>query len=231
MLRCGRISRLGCGCQKELRENDRWNRTDDGSVIFAKDHCAGRAKLERMVCVRHRREMLLLCPDRTLSLRIRFLLGRELTTLVVEVGLKFGRGKMTHGTDQCIGTGEQIDQDLSRQHSHNEKILQISETSNRSRQTVKGTFRNHCFLKNKKIDKEQFVVETTDALRKLKNNTDRKSANELIHKVALLSEEVQSPLHRFELALHPFDSFLVMPVFAIANAGVKVEGNVFDTLL
>lgn len=39
---------------------------------------------------------------------------------------------MTHGTDQSIGTGKEADQDLSQHHSHEEKILQISVTSNRS---------------------------------------------------------------------------------------------------
>ena len=96
--------------------------------------------------------------------------------------------------------------------------------------TIAGVLLAMTIPVSKKIDKEQFVEETTSALRDLKNNTDRKSANELIHKVAALSEEVQSPLHRFEHALHPFVSFLIMPIFAIANAGVKVEGNVFYAL-
>jgi NhaA family Na+:H+ antiporter len=97
--------------------------------------------------------------------------------------------------------------------------------------TIAGVLLAMTIPVSRKIDKEQFIDESTSALRDLKNNTDRKSANELIHKVAALSEEVQSPLHRFEHALHPFVSFLIMPVFAIANAGVKIEGSVTDALL
>lgn len=36
---------------------------------------------------------------------------------------------------------------------------------------------------------------------------------------------VQPPLHRIELALHPWVSFVIMPLFALANAGVHIEGN------
>src|SRR5205085_562372 len=35
--------------------------------------------------------------------------------------------------------------------------------------------------------------------------------------------EAASPLERMENALHPWVAFVVMPVFALANAGVKVE--------
>jgi NhaA family Na+:H+ antiporter len=36
---------------------------------------------------------------------------------------------------------------------------------------------------------------------------------------------VQPPLHRIEQALHPWVSFVIMPLFALANAGVHIEGN------
>jgi NhaA family Na+:H+ antiporter len=39
-------------------------------------------------------------------------------------------------------------------------------------------------------------------------------------------EEVQSPLHRFETALHPWVAFLILPLFALANAGVSLPGDV-----
>lgn len=38
-------------------------------------------------------------------------------------------------------------------------------------------------------------------------------------------EKVQSPLHRLEQALHPWVTFLIMPVFALANAGVSLSGD------
>ncbi|MBK7779176.1 MAG: Na+/H+ antiporter NhaA [Ardenticatenia bacterium] len=38
-------------------------------------------------------------------------------------------------------------------------------------------------------------------------------------------EQAESPLHRLEDALHPWVTFLVLPVFALANAGVAVGGD------
>ncbi|MEM7300308.1 MAG: Na+/H+ antiporter NhaA [Pseudomonadota bacterium] len=40
-----------------------------------------------------------------------------------------------------------------------------------------------------------------------------------------------SLLHRLEHALHPWAAFLILPVFAFANAGVRLEGVSFDDLL
>jgi len=36
---------------------------------------------------------------------------------------------------------------------------------------------------------------------------------------------VQPPLHRMEEALHPWVGFVIMPLFALANAGVHIEGD------
>jgi NhaA family Na+:H+ antiporter len=44
-------------------------------------------------------------------------------------------------------------------------------------------------------------------------------------------EQVQPLLHRLEHGLHPWVTFLVMPVFALANAGVAFRGDVFTTLV
>jgi len=38
-------------------------------------------------------------------------------------------------------------------------------------------------------------------------------------------EKVQPPLHRLEQALHPWVTFLIMPLFALANAGVSLSGD------
>ena len=40
------------------------------------------------------------------------------------------------------------------------------------------------------------------------------------------SKEVESPLQRLEHLLHPWVAFVIMPVFAFANAGVTLEGDI-----
>lgn len=43
-------------------------------------------------------------------------------------------------------------------------------------------------------------------------------------------EKVQPPLYRLEQALHPWVTFLIMPVFALANAGVVLSGGIAQHL-
>lgn len=46
-----------------------------------------------------------------------------------------------------------------------------------------------------------------------------------VHAIEQASEDVQSPLHRLEHSLHHWVGFVVMPVFALANAGVVLGGD------
>ena len=43
-------------------------------------------------------------------------------------------------------------------------------------------------------------------------------------------EKIMTPLQRFEHKLHPWVSFFIMPVFALANAGVIISGNFISEL-
>ena len=42
--------------------------------------------------------------------------------------------------------------------------------------------------------------------------------------VSIIARESVSPLRRLETALHPWSSFVIVPVFALANAGVRFSG-------
>jgi len=44
-------------------------------------------------------------------------------------------------------------------------------------------------------------------------------------------ERVQPPLHRLEQGLHPWVTFLIMPIFALANAGVVLSGDSRNLML
>ena len=50
-------------------------------------------------------------------------------------------------------------------------------------------------------------------------------AHAAIHSMEAQFELVESPLQRIEHFLHPWVSYLVMPLFAFANAGVRILGN------
>ncbi|MEN8113177.1 MAG: Na+/H+ antiporter NhaA [Actinomycetota bacterium] len=50
--------------------------------------------------------------------------------------------------------------------------------------------------------------------------------------LAAIAKESVSPLERWEHALHPWSSFVIVPLFALANAGVRfIDIDVVDTIL
>lgn len=52
-----------------------------------------------------------------------------------------------------------------------------------------------------------------------------------MHDVSRLSHEAVSPLARLEAALHPWSAYVVLPIFALANAGIPVSiDRVVDVL-
>jgi NhaA family Na+:H+ antiporter len=52
--------------------------------------------------------------------------------------------------------------------------------------------------------------------------------HEAVHGLELQCELIQSPLHRIEHRLQPWVSFFIMPLFALANAGVHFLGGASD---
>ncbi len=66
-----------------------------------------------------------------------------------------------------------------------------------------------------------FLRHTDDTLRKEETTAD--SARALLADLSFASREVVSPLFRIETALHPWVAFGIMPLFALANAGVPIE--------
>lgn len=43
--------------------------------------------------------------------------------------------------------------------------------------------------------------------------------------------QVQTPLQKLEHTIHPFVAYLVLPLFALSNAGVEISGSIIDMIL
>jgi NhaA family Na+:H+ antiporter len=56
------------------------------------------------------------------------------------------------------------------------------------------------------------------------------SQHETVYGLAELIQQVQPPLARLEDALHPWVTFGIMPLFALANAGVMLDAGFLDAL-
>lgn len=66
-----------------------------------------------------------------------------------------------------------------------------------------------------------FLRHTDETLRKEETTLDR--ARALVADLSFASREAVSPLYRLETGLHPWVGFVIMPLFALANAGVRLE--------
>jgi Na+:H+ antiporter, NhaA family len=62
-------------------------------------------------------------------------------------------------------------------------------------------------------------------------HADRERSDHEALLLTQISRESIAPLSRWEHALTPWVSFLVVPLFALANAGVRFEGSIVDQLL
>ncbi|MGP1450783.1 MAG: sodium/proton antiporter NhaA [Wolinella sp.] len=84
-----------------------------------------------------------------------------------------------------------------------------------------------------KIETVNFAKEASELLERFLNyDKERENvllASEQLHSVENLtkhSKSVQSPLVRLEHALSPWSAYVIMPLFAFANAGVAISSNI-----
>ncbi len=53
---------------------------------------------------------------------------------------------------------------------------------------------------------------------------------EILEEIKSTSSEAETPLQKLEKALNPFVNFIVLPLFAFANAGIHLHGKVLEVL-
>lgn len=85
------------------------------------------------------------------------------------------------------------------------------------------------------INEVRFYVKVKHLLEKFKeagNSEVEVLANptqmEVIHDINEDVDAVNPLMHRFESALHPISHFLIIPLFALANAGVTLDGSILE---
>ncbi len=55
---------------------------------------------------------------------------------------------------------------------------------------------------------------------------DEESADVVLGEISRLSRETDSPLDRLERLVHPWSTYVILPVFALANAGIVLSADV-----
>lgn len=91
---------------------------------------------------------------------------------------------------------------------------------------------------NRSIDKEEFLNNLTTLKKDFEkakcseNNKYLLSADEenIIGEIRRISNNAISPLQSLEHSMHSFVLYIVMPIFALANAGIVIDKNWFEML-
>lgn len=76
-----------------------------------------------------------------------------------------------------------------------------------------------------------FINEFTRQTHESKSVLANQQAQSAVRDLEISCEQVQTPLSRFENNLHLWVAFLIMPIFALANAGVTLQGNLGEMLM
>ncbi|MEJ2210355.1 MAG: Na+/H+ antiporter NhaA, partial [Anaerolineae bacterium] len=84
-----------------------------------------------------------------------------------------------------------------------------------------------------RVEAEAFMAQCTAALRGLgpgDPDEARRRRQAAAQTLGAIAERMQTPLQRLERSLNPWVAYLVVPVFALANAGVALRGNLLEAL-
>jgi len=103
--------------------------------------------------------------------------------------------------------------------------------------TVAGVILAFTIPASTRINSSQFLLEgrqLLDNFDKAGEETESTLTNEerliAVQSIENNCKKVMPPLQRFEKGLHPWVSFLIMPLFAFANAGVEVSKDIFSSI-
>lgn len=87
-----------------------------------------------------------------------------------------------------------------------------------------------------RIDRQQFVDRMRILVKRLQQvdtidtrfNTHKE--DQLLHGIRSAGDKARTPLQKIERGLYPIVYFVIMPIFAFANAGLTIEGNFFELI-
>src|SRR3712207_1197976 len=81
------------------------------------------------------------------------------------------------------------------------------------------------------LDRSRYVLDRfEEAGEKGENVLANEERQAALHALNHAAYKLEPPLHELEHALHPWVVFAIMPVFALANAGVRLGGDIGDAL-
>jgi NhaA family Na+:H+ antiporter len=104
--------------------------------------------------------------------------------------------------------------------------------------TVAGVLLAMTIPSRTRIDSDEFVERSRTAIDDFESASDHGGRDMLtnkghlaaLHELEVVSDHAQAPMQKLEENLHGWVAFLIVPIFALANAGVSIGDNVDDAL-
>jgi NhaA family Na+:H+ antiporter len=102
--------------------------------------------------------------------------------------------------------------------------------------TIAGVLVAMAIPSKPKISGRQYIEKLKNILQKSKISLAEKTgilSSEEMHSlsdVMKTTKDAESPSQKLEHVLHPFSTFFILPIFALANAGVRIEGSLVELL-
>ena len=88
-----------------------------------------------------------------------------------------------------------------------------------------------------KIKENEYFKKLSSYLDKFNNEIRTKGSlltneqSHLMSKIEDLNKDAHTPLQKLEHAMHPVVTYFILPIFALSNAGIHVEGSIVEMLL
>ncbi len=100
--------------------------------------------------------------------------------------------------------------------------------------TIAGVVLAMCIPATSRIDRVSFFQRSRELIARItqraETGEDEGEQLDAIHQLEEMCEHAQSPLHRIEHGLGKVVSFMIMPVFALVNAGVVIDTTLVASL-
>jgi len=104
--------------------------------------------------------------------------------------------------------------------------------------TVAGVLLAMTIPSRTRIDSDEFVERSRGAIDEFENASAIGGTNMLtnkghlaaLHELEVVSDHAQAPMQKLEENLHGWVAFLIVPIFALANAGVSIGDNIDEAL-
>jgi Na+:H+ antiporter, NhaA family len=104
--------------------------------------------------------------------------------------------------------------------------------------TVAGVLLAMTIPSRTRIDSDEFVERSRNAISDFEQASASGGTNMLtnqghlsaLHELEVVSDHAQAPMQKLEENFHGWVAFLIVPIFALANAGVSIGDNLDDTL-